>query len=200
MSYTKFHAQFGEDEWIVKNLKLPEKGFFVDVGAAHPQYFSNTCHFERNGWEGLLIDPDPRNVSNLINGRMATVVPFAVTNNDYEIVILNMTNSPAISTLTDTSDNPRYDRPIKVIGLKLDTLLSIYEVKSIDLMSIDVEGKEKEVLESFTIEKWKPKVIVIEYISVFGGNRSGGIIKLIPEKLYKKVHTTQSNFIYALNA
>jgi len=200
MSYTKFHAQFGEDEWIVKNLELPEKGFFVDIGAAHPQYFSNTCYLERNGWDGILVDPDPRNVSLLIDGRMTHVAPFAITPEDFDIVTLNMTNSPAISTLVDTSENPRFDRPIKVIGFTLDTLLSIYKVKSIDLLSIDVEGKEKDVLESFTIERWKPKIIIIEYISIFGGNRSGEIDKLIPKKLYNKVHKTQSNFIFVLNA
>lgn len=199
MSYEKFHAQFEEDKWVVENLDLPEKGFFVDVGAAHPQYFSNTCHFERNGWDGILIDPDPRNVSLLIDGRMAQVAPFAITKEDFDVVTLNMTNSPAISTLVDTSEKPRYDRPIKIVGFTLDTLLSIYKVESIDLMSIDVEGKEKDVLESFTIKRWQPKIIIIEFISLFGGNRSGEIMKLIPEKLYNKVHTTQSNFIFVLN-
>jgi hypothetical protein len=33
---------------------------FVDVGAGHPSYLSNTYFFEKNGWTGVCIDADPK--------------------------------------------------------------------------------------------------------------------------------------------
>ena len=59
IKYNRFHSQFGEDRYIYKNIDLPEKGIFVDVGAGHPIYLSNTYFFEKNGWTGVCIDADP---------------------------------------------------------------------------------------------------------------------------------------------
>jgi hypothetical protein len=59
VKYNRFHSQFGEDRYIYKNIDLPEKGIFVDVGAGHPIYLSNTYFFEKNGWTGVCIDADP---------------------------------------------------------------------------------------------------------------------------------------------
>ena len=44
----------------------------------------------------------------------------------------------------------------------LNFLLEKHSVKNIDLFVLDVEGYEKEVLNGFNIEKYKPSVIVIE--------------------------------------
>src|SRR5690349_18419094 len=35
------------------------RGFFVDVGANHPQLASQTWHLEQLGWDGILIEPQP---------------------------------------------------------------------------------------------------------------------------------------------
>jgi hypothetical protein len=56
-----FYSQFGEDRWIVDNLKLPKNGFFIDVGAADGITFSNTYYFEKQGWKGLCFEPNPEN-------------------------------------------------------------------------------------------------------------------------------------------
>ena len=53
-------SQFGEDKWLVDNVELPAKGFYVDVGAGNPINLSNSYLFEKLGWNGLLIDADPR--------------------------------------------------------------------------------------------------------------------------------------------
>ena len=29
-----FYSEYGEDRWIAENLKLPDRGFYVDVGCA----------------------------------------------------------------------------------------------------------------------------------------------------------------------
>ena len=56
--YTDFHSNYLEDKWISENLDLPEKGFFVDVGASDAIKRSNTYYFEMNGWDGICIEAD----------------------------------------------------------------------------------------------------------------------------------------------
>ena len=43
-------------------------------------------------------------------------------------------------------------------------MLEKNNVKIIDYLNIDVEGHELDVLEGFNIEKYKPKVVSIEYL------------------------------------
>jgi hypothetical protein len=35
------------------------RGFYVDVGANHPKFGSNTYRLYRQGWSGLVIEPNP---------------------------------------------------------------------------------------------------------------------------------------------
>ena len=51
-----YYGQNREDEWIDKNLPLPEKGFYVDIGCEHPFNHSNTAFLRDRGWKGLAID------------------------------------------------------------------------------------------------------------------------------------------------
>ena len=45
---------------------------------------------------------------------------------------------------------------------RLDRVLEEAGFSRLDLLCIDVEGYEKEVLAGFTIERWKPQVMVVE--------------------------------------
>jgi len=42
-------------------LGSDKKKFFVDLAACHAIYLSNTYLLEKNGWEGLCIEPNPLN-------------------------------------------------------------------------------------------------------------------------------------------
>lgn len=50
-------SQFGEDIVITELLlRRKPKGFYVDVGAHHPERFSNTRLLSLVGWTGVNID------------------------------------------------------------------------------------------------------------------------------------------------
>jgi len=55
--YTKFHSQFGEDRYIVENIGFLEKGVFVDIGAGHPTYLSNSYFFEKIAGNASVLMP-----------------------------------------------------------------------------------------------------------------------------------------------
>ena len=67
-SYDVFHSQHGEDRIILAAVTLPTQGVFVDVGAGDAVAFSNTLHFEKNGWTGLCVDADERRIGPLLIG------------------------------------------------------------------------------------------------------------------------------------
>jgi hypothetical protein len=51
---------------------------------------------------------------------------------------------------------------ISVPLLSLDTILSMAGASHIDFMSIDVEGHELEVLDGFDLQRWRPRLLLIE--------------------------------------
>lgn len=53
--YESTHSQFGEDAFISK-IFSKNSGFYIDIGAHHPVFMSNTYHFYKKGWSGINID------------------------------------------------------------------------------------------------------------------------------------------------
>jgi FkbM family methyltransferase len=199
LQYRRFHGQFGEDRWIFEHLALPDRGVFVDVGAGHPVALSNTYFFERNGWTGLCIDADPLQYEQLRRRRLSAEWA-AVARTEGE-VDLYAGVSPTYSTTVPRSAFRGFVRvplrtTIRVPAVRLETLLRRHGIDYIDLMSIDVEGTEIEVWESFDHETHRPRVVIIEF-STFGladnGPRIADYFARLP---YDLVHTTYTNFIF----
>jgi len=197
--YDRFHSQFGEDRYIYKNIDLPKRGVFVDVGAGHPFYLSNTYFFEKNGWTGVCIDADPKQYE-LLKKERAIVELAAIAAEEGEIEF----SQAYLSTYSTTVRKDEYKRlmqisfkkTIRVPSLKLETILKKHNIETIDLLDIDVEGTELDVWKTFDYEKHKPKVVIIEYYT-FGLADNSQIIKDFFSKLpYKLIHTTCTNFIF----
>src|SRR5260370_16349910 len=54
------YAQNFEDVMISRLFEAGYRGFYVDVGAAHPEFLSVTCHFYNHGWSGINVEPTDR--------------------------------------------------------------------------------------------------------------------------------------------
>ncbi|MFM6346540.1 MAG: hypothetical protein ACKPFK_15520, partial [Dolichospermum sp.] len=53
------YSQEGEDLILARFFEKEKNGFYVDIGAHHPQRFSNTYYFYLKGWSGINIDAMP---------------------------------------------------------------------------------------------------------------------------------------------
>jgi hypothetical protein len=85
---------------------------------------------------------------------------------------------------------------MQVPSFRLETLLEKHNIRTIDLLSIDVEGTEVEVWKTFDYHKHKPKVVIIEY-STFGlPDNARHIQDLFSTLPYQLVHTTCTNFVF----
>ena len=84
----------------------------------------------------------------------------------------------------------------KVKCARLDTLLDKHGVTKIDLISIDVEGFEKEVWSSFDYKKYDPEVMIVEHTEM-GAYDDNFTKQLLADTDYEIVHTTPINYIIA---
>jgi len=198
-----YYSQFGEDKIIESFFSEGYVGGCIDIGASDGVSINNTKHFEELGWHCLCIEPNPNYFKYLVGNR-ANCLKCAVSSNegytDFNIINLNGTIEDAISSLEidkrllkqfegSYSINPY---TIQVRTLTLDSCIQqAYKHDKIDFISIDVEGTELDVLKSFSIEKWNPKLFVIEnnfndpdvefYLNLFG---------------YKKIKRIEINDFY----
>lgn len=166
----KFIHQFknppeGEQELIRSFFKNKPKGFYVDVGANEPVIESQTYHLEKEGWDGLLIEPLPYYIKLLKEQRRGKVVPYACSspenhNKEHEIIVAG-----GHSTLNND--------PIAIGTVKQDTAMitcrtldSVLEENKVivgfEFISIDIEGHEMEMFKGFTLTKWKPQLVLLE--------------------------------------
>lgn len=178
-----YQSQFGEDKWLDENLRLPDKGFYLDVGAARPNLISNTSFLRTRGWQGIQIDPNaqyadewagigyPLTVGVVFNGEDK---PFK----NYE--------HPDLSRIEDGGNI--------VPTINLNQLLESKAVAKIDLLSIDIEGLEYDVLTTLDFGKYSPQVIIWEFNTM--GKQDHRLCSFLESLGYKQAHKTFCNYIH----
>lgn len=189
----KYHSQFGEDRWIVENIN-PPVGFFLDIGASDGIYLSNTFYFEQMGWDGICFEPNQKSYPRALGVRKM-VLPHAIGKENKKVTFNLDIVEPDLSGLN------KYDRQYKehtVDMYTLDTIIKTYNITKIDLLSIDTEGTELDVLNSFDIAKIPPKIIIVEH---FNQHRENVELKdFFADLPYTLKLTTVANCIYQLNS
>lgn len=182
-------SQRGEDVWVLKNLMVPTKGVFVDVGAAHPITNSNTYVFEQLGWTGLAIDGNPKWKDEWAKTRPNTKWIQAIVGKwDGQDVYFDTHPIDEISSIKNHSAHG-----YQGMSRNLTTLLEENQITKIDLLSVDVEGNELEVLEGLNLRRHQPTIVIVEYNTL--GNYSFGAIELLIHAGYQIRHLTEFNFI-----
>lgn len=152
-----FHfAQDAEDIGLIEIL--PVTGFYVDVGAHHPERFSVTKLLYDRGWRGLNIDATPQmtpgsdfsrrrprdiNVYGLVGGGASEVEFYR-----FKEQALSTTNSERARFLMDLGEECESIEKLPLLPLREYLELHGEPGKPIDLLSVDVEGADLEVLES----------------------------------------------------
>lgn len=187
-----YKSETGVDKWIRDNIftDVKYKGIIVEVGAATPDTISNSYHFRVNGWRTISIEPNPYFVE-LHKKAGSEIYDYACSNIDKDDIpftivgTMNTIDASGFSfhsfshlessSLLDKSIpedwimtyNNMEKKEIKIKVRKLDTILKELKIKKIDILTIDVEGNEVKVLEGLDLNKYKPKIIVLENINNF---------------------------------
>ena len=206
----------GMDSLIEKIFKNKNNGIYVDIGCGHPIKNNNTYLLNKKGWSGVNIDLDKENIElfNLYRPRDHNV-SAAISNNEKEVDLFFYHSKSALNTINkDTAD---YQKAVvsKVKKIKTTTLNNVLDYSrfkdfTIDFLTIDVEGSELLVLENFNFSKYKPKIIVVEYLDLslnkleiknlnITSAIKSSIYKLIISHNYTLVNMLHSDLVFANN-
>lgn len=158
--------------YFLEKLNI-SKGKFVDVGANDGKIGSMTYDLEKNGWSGILIEPNPILVENLKKIRTSPVFPFAISSQEGDLPFYIVEGSDNLHGLSRFNYTKEFEDHVKKCGGSVKkTIVPVKKISSImneaqnldkvDFLKIDVEGHEFEVLKSFDFEKYHPRLIVTE--------------------------------------
>ena len=200
---------------IVDYIFKKNNGIYIDVGCNHPVYNNNTYLLSKKGWQGINIDIDKKSVQLFDLFRKKDLnINLAVSSKKTELEYINFHEKSPINMIK-TNQNRNLHSLEKTKKIKSDTLDSIIEKsqfkdKKIDFVSIDVEGHELEVIKGFNLKKYKPSIIVIEFldknlkkIEIKNFNLdnivNSEIYKLMIKNDYHMVNWLHSDLIFAHN-
>jgi FkbM family methyltransferase len=178
MTDSTYYSQFGEDRALSGIFGGKRDGLCVEVGANDGINDSNSMHFEGIGWQCILVEPNPALCEMIRRTRSAALYEVAASGQSGETSLFiaeGAERAHGVSTIN--SDEGALDkiksygfsiREVRVKTRPLDDILVESKVsRPIDFISIDVEGHELEVLKGFSIDRWKPTIMLIEDNSNF---------------------------------
>jgi len=163
------YSQEGEDITLQRWLDVGSGGFYVDVGAHHPARFSNTALLYSQGWSGINIDPLPGSMHAFrmarprdVNLEVAVGVRGSLTYYMFTESALNTTVRDLARRYTSEGAVPAGQRQVKVVPLVSILEEFVPKGRSIDLLTLDTEGRDLDVLSSNDWSRYRPAWIVAE--------------------------------------
>ena len=142
----------GEDIFV-NNYFKKKMGFYVDVGAYHPFFLSNTQLLFKKKWEGINIDINPASIEIFNNARPNDYnINAAVSNrnkkyiNYYTKNMINLLSTTIMDAAEMSFLNNSFNiRKTKCCGLNNIISKTKFKNKIIDFLNIDTEKSEMDV-------------------------------------------------------
>lgn len=161
------YAQNCEDVLLWRALGHVEGGFYLDVGAQHPDSDSVTRAFYDRGWSGVNIEPvveqaarlqaaRPRDITlQIALGAQAGEAPFHIVDGTG----LSTLDGAVAATYAGTRHQVRETTiPVRTLA----EICRLYAPADIHFLKIDVEGAERAVLEGADLVSFRPWIILAE--------------------------------------
>ena len=163
------YAQNHEDVLLDRLFPRGHKGFYIDVGANDPVRDSVTKHFYDLGWHGINVEPATHPFQHLCAARERDLnLNVGVSNVYGELTFFEF--PPELSGASTFSAEqaarhrdaglPSVER--KVPTVTLAGICEEHAVGTVDFLSIDVEGHERQVVEGADWRRWRPRVVLVE--------------------------------------
>lgn len=160
------YSQDAEDVSLVEILQ--KEGFFVDVGAHHPERFSVTKLLYDQGWRGVNIDITPAMKRDFPKRRKRDVNIEAVVGNQgfvtffrFEEEALNTSDQARAKMLVSAGE--RLVEKVSVESVPLtEILVQNCAPARVDLLNVDVEGADLQVLQSMDWNRFNVAAVLVE--------------------------------------
>lgn len=193
----EYVAQHGEDRWLAANwdrLGLPERGTFCEVGAGDGIHCSNTWWLATTmKWRGVLVEPDPRVQRQLLANRPESILSTDAAAAEMGEAAFHLERDQALSGLERES----FDT-ITVNTATLTDILADCGVRELHLLSIDTEGTELDVWAGLDLNRWRPRVVIIEWRTIGKPDRTDEIIERLTADGYELAEVLGGNLIFTV--
>ena len=151
---------------------------FLEFGATDGLELSNSFMLENTlNWSGVLSEPSPQWHEVLKENRKYTkIIKKCIWSDSGKILDFFMSDRGNFSTLNEFIDSDKYSMPLNTESRKKAGKLITVETISLNdvikeyfnnispsYISIDTEGSEFKILESFNFENYRPKVFTVEH-------------------------------------
>jgi FkbM family methyltransferase len=164
---------FSEQEFLLRFFDETRTGMLVDVGAHNGAF---AWPFAKRGWSVLAFEPELKNykafnrsfrflrgiecMRRAVSDVTGNKVPFYVSHEHHGIHALR----PFHST---------HQKAYSVETIRIDDALKDLKIKAVDLLKIDIEGADYLALRSFDFVKYRPQVIMVEFMDERSNNFYG---------------------------
>lgn len=203
------YSQCGEDlivKFIFDCLKIQNPSY-LDIGAHHPFYLSNTALFYENGSSGINVEPDPSLFSEFTKERPRDVnlnIGINDKNGELDFFVIS---SPTLNTFSKVeAENYSKEGDYHIIETKkilvktLDYVLKEFGKQEFpQFLTVDAEGVDDIIIKSIDFQTNYPIVICIETISFSTsgqGVKNHSLIKFIEDEGYLVYADTYLNTIF----
>lgn len=148
---------------LVVDFFAGKTGVFVEVGANEPIEGSQTYELEQRGWSGILIEPLVDCAERLRDVRSAHVYQVAAGAPEDCGKERWLLVAGCLSTLQPSIKSGAEPSGRQLVRIRtVDSLLRQSGIDHVDFLSIDVEGAELDVLKGFSLERYRPRLILLE--------------------------------------
>lgn len=178
----------GNIDRIILDAFFPQRprGVLVEVGAALPDYLSISATFRSLDWKVISIEPNPdfcaahRAIGHAVleyacSDEETDNAEFFVVDSKGADYMGGAVSFESFSSLgikdefTGLYETVKAKTSMKTISVKvrkLDTILATHEpgLAEFDVLAVDVEGWELNVLRGLSLEKYRPKVAILENV------------------------------------
>ncbi len=188
-------------------------GVLVEVGAAKPDYLSIGASFRERGWTVISIEPNPVFCA-MHRARGHEVLEYACSDEDRDDAEFFVVNSKDAEYMGGTVSFESFSslgiegkfredlekaksktevETIRVRVRRLDTILAEHypELTRVDAMAVDVEGWEMAVMRGFSLDRYRPRVVILENL-----HRSREHRTFMRERGYRRWRRLKPNEVY----
>jgi FkbM family methyltransferase len=166
------YAQNHEDLTLWLALQNVPGGFYIDVGAAHPEFLSVTKIFYDHGWHGINIEPQGEMIE-LLRAARPRDINLCITAGDttgsgvymnYDHGVGIVSNDPEIRDIFE--HNGHHGHEALLGQMTLTDILEHHPPPNgqIHFLKVDCEGSEMKVFQGLDLERYRPWMIVAEAI------------------------------------
>lgn len=172
-------SQFGQDFFVLEVLGGLREGFFLDSGAYDGVRVSNTQLLEVSfAWRGICVEPNTDAFSKLVKNRRCYCVNCCLYDRQSTVEFVEQASvlggildeyhpahlkyAKASYQLQESADG-RPPTTRKIARTVLSVLQECHAPSVIDYWSLDTEGSELKILQSFPFDRYSFRVLTVEH-------------------------------------